>query len=75
MNTGWKADLIPRKPRAFSRSEFDRRQRVDLDGLVLRIAAREGILRAGRGPLDVSYVEHWVADLGLASEWEAVQGR
>lgn len=30
MESGWKADLIIRKPRAFSREEFDRRRRVDL---------------------------------------------
>jgi hypothetical protein len=95
MNTGWKADLIPRKPRPFSRSEFDRRQRVDIDGLILWVAAPEdvvisklewasktgstrqlrdveGIIRAKRTPLDFSYIDHWVADLGLTREWRAV---
>lgn len=95
MNTGWKADLIPRKPRPFSRSEFDRRQRVDIDGLILWVAAPEdvvisklewasktgstrqlrdveGIVRAKRTPLDFSYIDYWVADLGLTREWRAV---
>lgn len=95
MSTGWKADLIPRKPRPFSRSEFDRRRRIDVDGLSLWIATPEdvvisklewacktgssrqlrdveGILRAKRALLDFSYIERWVADLGLAREWQAV---
>lgn len=42
--TGWKVDLIIRKSRAFSRTEFERRSAVDLFGLQLFIASAEDVL-------------------------------
>lgn len=39
--TGWKIDFIPRKARAFSREEFDRRQSVDLGGQRIDVASAE----------------------------------
>lgn len=46
MATGWKVDLIIRRSRAFSRTEFDRREVVDFQGLRLAIATAEDVLLA-----------------------------
>lgn len=46
LDSGWKADLILRKDRAFSFSEFERRQRVDLEGLEVWIATAEDTIIA-----------------------------
>jgi hypothetical protein len=93
---GWKIDLICRRARPFSRAEFARRIRADLEGLPLYVATAEdvllaklewaqrggsarqiedaaGILRVRQGELDLAYVARWVAELGLAAEWEAAQ--
>jgi hypothetical protein len=44
--TGWKADLIMRRSRAFSRTEFDRRTVVEFEGMRVPIATA-GALRGG----------------------------
>jgi len=44
--TGWKVDLIVRKSRPFSRTEFDRRERVAFQGLDLAIATAEDVIIA-----------------------------
>lgn len=44
--SGWKADLIIRKPRAFSRTEFARRESLDLDGVLLWVATVEDTILA-----------------------------
>jgi hypothetical protein len=44
--TGWKIDFICRKSRPFSRTEFDRRVRANLEGLSLYIATAEDVLLA-----------------------------
>jgi hypothetical protein len=44
--TGWKIDLIIRKSRPFSRTEFDRRSAVDLFGVQFFIASAEDVLLA-----------------------------
>jgi hypothetical protein len=44
--TGWKVDLIVRKARPFSRTEFDRREFVDFRGLNLAIATAEDVVIA-----------------------------
>jgi hypothetical protein len=46
IHTGWKADFIIRKPRPFSRTEFDRRYRAGLDGVEVSIATAEDVLLA-----------------------------
>ncbi len=33
-----------------------------------------GILRVRAGGLDLSYIEHWVAELGLAEQWRLASG-
>lgn len=91
--TGWKIDLIIRKSRPFSRTEFERRSAVDLFGLHLFIASAEDVLvaklewakagqsmrqiedcasllRARWNELDATYVNRWVAELGLGEQWE-----
>ncbi len=88
----WKADLIVRKAREFSLSEFDRREPVEMDGLIFVIARAEdvlisklewfkmgeserqlndaaGIIRVQGDRLDLAYVEHWIASLGLQEQW------
>jgi hypothetical protein len=42
--TGWKIDLIIRKSRGFSQEEFQRRQRVNLQGLPLFVASVEDVV-------------------------------
>ncbi len=44
--TGWTIDLIMRKDRAFSRTEFDRRERIELHGLRLSVATAEDVIIA-----------------------------
>jgi hypothetical protein len=44
--TGWKIDLIIRKERPFSRQEFDRREKVDFQGLEMDVASAEDVVVA-----------------------------
>lgn len=44
--SGWKIDLIVRKDRAFSRTEFERRERADLLGIEVSLASLEDVLIA-----------------------------
>jgi len=39
--SGWKIDFIPRKSRAFSREEFERRKSIDLGGRRIDVASAE----------------------------------
>lgn len=42
--TGWKIDLIPRKSRAFSAAEFQRRRPANLQGVHLFVASAEDVV-------------------------------
>ena len=44
--TGWKVDFIVAKDREFSRTEFDRRRLLELEGLQLYFASPEDVLIA-----------------------------
>lgn len=44
--TGWKADLIVRKTRSFSETEFNRRQRQELLGVEIALTTLEDLLIA-----------------------------
>jgi hypothetical protein len=44
--TGWKIDLICRKHRSFSRTEFDRREIADLWGVPMAVATLEDLIIA-----------------------------
>lgn len=44
--SGWKADLIVRKHRAFSETEFARRQSADFEGCPLWVASVEDVMLA-----------------------------
>ncbi len=44
--TGWKIDLIVRKDRPFSRTEFERRIRTEVEGVSLHVATAEDIVLA-----------------------------
>ena len=46
LSTGWKIDFIMRKSRPFSREEFRRRVRVELQGVSLFVASAEDIIIA-----------------------------
>lgn len=93
--SGWKVDLIVRKQRAFSTTEFMRRQPAEFEGCPLWVASVEDVivaklewaklggsarqledvaalLRVRAGQLDRTYVERWVAELGLTTQWEHV---
>ncbi len=94
--TGWKADLIIRKQRPFSETEFSRRQITSFQGIPLAVATIEDVIlsklewarlggsarqledvRALLGiagtELDRSYLEQWVDQLGVRTEWDAVR--
>lgn len=45
-STGWKADLIIRRAREFSRTEFDRRQPTQLFGVEIALATAEDLIIA-----------------------------
>jgi hypothetical protein len=95
--SGWKADLIVRKARAFSETEFARRQPADFEGCRLWVASVEDVVlakleraklggsarqledvaalvRIQAGQLDRAYLESWIAELGLATQWAQVAG-
>lgn len=44
LSTGWKADLIIRKDRPFSREEFRRRRSVEVAGMRLTLASPEDVI-------------------------------
>jgi hypothetical protein len=46
IESGWKADLIIRKPRAFSRTEFERREPATVYGVPVSVATAEDVLIA-----------------------------
>jgi hypothetical protein len=46
LSSGWKADLIFRKGRTFSRTEFDRRRAVEHAGMQLWMASPEDVVVA-----------------------------
>ena len=46
MVTGWKVDLIPRKQRSFSETEFGRRTRLEVMGVEMFVATLEGTIVA-----------------------------
>jgi hypothetical protein len=46
LDSGWKADLILRKERPFSRAEFERRQHAEIAGVALFVATAEDTIVA-----------------------------
>jgi len=46
LDSGWKADLILRKDRAFSRAEFERRQPAEIAGVQVYVATAEDTIVA-----------------------------
>lgn len=46
MDTGWKVDVIPRKQREFSQTEFDRRRKLDVLGVAMYVATIEDTIVA-----------------------------
>lgn len=96
--TGWKADLIVRKNRAFSRAEFDRRRSARVLGLEMPLASPEDLIlaklewaalggserqiqdaaeliRSLGDDLERTYIEGWLEDLGVLSEWRDALAR
>ncbi len=61
--SGWKADLIIRKDRPFSRKEFERRTPADLDGHQIYVATAEDTVLAKL---------EWRADSGFEQQWRDV---
>jgi len=96
--SGWKVDVMVRKDRPYSKTEFARRQRASLLGVEVTIASLEDVLiaklewsRLGDsalqrrdvvqllertwGRLDRDYLERWISELGLESEWREARNR
>ena len=94
--TGWRADLIVRKSRPFSRSEFERRLPAEFEGIRLWVATLEdtiiaklewakhggsarqledvaALLRVAADRMDRSYLDRWIAELGLEEQWRAAR--
>jgi hypothetical protein len=92
LKTGFKVDIIFRKPTAFNHEEFRRRTQADVEGVRVFVATKEdvvlsklewaklgessrqiedvaGILKVQGASLDRVYVEKWVKEMGLSSEW------
>jgi hypothetical protein len=46
LSTGWKIDLIIKKSRPFSQEEFQRRQAITVEGLLLFVATAEDVIVA-----------------------------
>ena len=59
-DSGWNVDLLLRKQRPFSKTEFERRGEATLLGVKVSVASLE-------------YVERWVERLELESEWQPVR--
>jgi hypothetical protein len=64
--SGWKADFIVRKSRAFNRTEFGRRASTTILGLDVAMVTREDLIVA-----KLEYIEHRVSELGLEEQWES----
>jgi len=96
--TCWKADLIFRKSRRFSDTEFLRRRRHMIAGKQVYLTTAEdiliaklewaklgeserqiedaaGVIRRQGSALDRPYVEHWVRELELETQWHAAISR
>jgi predicted nucleotidyltransferase len=96
--SGWKADFIVRKERAYSREEFERRERISILGVEVAVASLEDVLiaklewsRLGDSALqrrdavqllernwrrlDRAYLQKWINELGLESEWDAARAQ
>ena len=90
--SGWKVDLILKKPGSFHEEAFQRRLAVTFDGVPTSVISAEDLIlskldwaRMGESErqlrdvavvleklwqqLDRPYIEKWVSELGLTSEW------
>jgi hypothetical protein len=87
LNTGWKVDLVIRKDRAFSRSEFARRQSVVIAGVQTAVATAEDTIlaklewaRAGgserqrRDVIAMLAVQRDKLDIGYLDRWAEALG-
>lgn len=96
LESGWKADIMVRRDRAFSLSELGRRIRAELLGVTTWVATAEdtilsklewsrlaggstrqlddvrGLIRTQSGRLDLVYLEHWAAELGVQDLWHSL---
>jgi hypothetical protein len=74
LESGWKIDLIIRKARAFSREEFDRRRRIDLQGVGIFIASPEDIILAKLEWSKLSQSQRQIEDVAtiLRARWESL---
>jgi hypothetical protein len=74
LSTGWKIDLIIRKSRPFSREEFRRRVRVNLQGVSLFVASAEDIVIAKLEWSKLAQSQRQIEDAAaiLRARWEAL---
>lgn len=81
LDTGWKADLIIRKSRAFSVCEFERRRTADWNGLPLSVASPEDVVLSklewsrlsGGSERQLADVAGVVASVGAALDTEYIE--
>jgi len=80
-HTGWKVDLLIRKPRAFSREEFARRRRVSVFGIDVDVATVEDTILAklewsnlaGGSDRQLEDVRELVASTGAALDRDHIE--
>jgi hypothetical protein len=72
--TGWKIDMIIRKARLFSQTEFGRRQLVSVQGLALSIASPEDVIIAKLEWSKRAQLQRQIEDVSaiLRMRWEAL---
>jgi hypothetical protein len=72
--TGWKIDLIIRKARAFSQEEFGRRQRVELQNILIFVATAEDIVIAKLEWAKLAASQRQIEDVTaiLRMRWESL---
>lgn len=71
LESGWKIDIILQKGRAFSREEFARRRRAEVDGVLVWMASPEDVILAKLEWAKVTGSERQIRD---AAGIVAVQG-
>jgi predicted nucleotidyltransferase len=92
MSTGWKIDLIFKKPVPFHEGAFLRRKAVTFEGVHTSMISLEDlilsklewskmgeserqvkdaaiVLQKRLGELDQNYIQKWIKELGLSSQW------
>src|SRR5262249_18147860 len=74
MLSGWKIDLIIRKSRSFSRVEFERRRKIEWQGIALSIASAEDVVLSKLEWAKLAQSSRQVEDVAtvLRMQWDSL---